>query len=372
MDLVEASLVKHRKQSLSGITPLLSEASIKLKMLRQCVRGNLLWTQSLRPLVTKCMTHVPCSPLVRQSSQLHDPPKGHQPQSSPRSAPSPPTQEGEHLKTNKAPSSFLGTSKRLPEFNLTDRVILVSGAARGLGLTQAEALLEAGATVYALDRLAEPSPEFERIQTRAAKELGTTLHYRQIDVQDTDNLHAVVKDIADSTDRLDGLIAAAGIQQETSALEYSAEDANRMFAINVTGCFMTAQAAAKQMLRFERGGSIAMIASMSAHIANRGLICPAYNASKAGVLQLARNLASEWGEHGIRVNTISPGYIATEMVEELFQRFPERREDWPRQNMLGKVSKPEEYRGAAVFLMSQASSFMTGADLRMDGGHASW
>lgn len=345
-------------------------------MMSRCIRGsllsNLLPTYS-RPLSARWGSQAGSLPAIRYtSSRLHDPPQGHKPQSPPRPAPSPPSQESDHLETNAAPASFLGTSKRLPEFNLADRVILVSGAARGLGLTQAEALLEAGATVYALDRLAEPSSEFERIQARAAKELGTTLHYRQIDVQDTEKLHAVVKGVADDTDRLDGLIAAAGIQQETPALDYTAEDANRMFAINITGCFMTAQAAAKQMLRFDRGGSIAMIASMSAHIANRGLICPAYNASKAGVLQLARNLASEWGEYGIRVNTISPGYIVTEMVEDLFRRFPERRQDWPKQNMLGKVSKPEQYRGAAVFLMSEASSFMTGADLRMDGGHASW
>ena len=103
-----------------------------------------------------------------------------------------------------------------------------------------------------------------------------------------------------------------------------------------------------------------------------GLICPAYNASKAAVIQLARNLASEWGPHGIRVNTISPGYIVTAMVENLFKQYPERRRDWPTQNMLGKLSRPDEYRGAAVFLVSQASSFMTGADLKMDGGHSAW
>lgn len=87
---------------------------------------------------------------------------------------------------------------------------------------------------------------------------------------------------------------------------------------------------------------------------------------------MARNLAAEWGEYGIRVNTISPGYIVTAMVEALFQQYPDRRTDWPRQNMLGKLSKPEDYRGAAVFLLSDASVFMTGADLRMDGGHSSW
>jgi NAD(P)-dependent dehydrogenase (short-subunit alcohol dehydrogenase family) len=112
------------------------------------------------------------------------------------------------------------------------------------------------------------------------------------------------------------------------------------------------------------------------------------------VIQLARNLASEWGQYGIRVNTISPGYIVTAMVEALFEKFPERKEDWPTQNMLGRLSKPEEYRGAAAFLISDASSFMTGekdsatsyslplpelqlirfigSDLRMDGGHAAW
>lgn len=271
-----------------------------------------------------------------------------------------------------AATAFLGTKKRLPEFSLTDKVVLVSGAARGLGLTQAEALLEAGATVYALDRLPELSPDFHTIASRAEKELGTSLYYRQVDVRDVVNLNKIVTDIAEKHGRLDGLIAAAGIQQETTALEYTAEDANRMFEINITGVFMTSQAAAKQMIRFGKGGSIVMIASMSGTVANRGLICPAYNASKAGVIQLARNLASEWGEYNIRVNTISPGYIITAMVEELFKKFPERREAWPKQNMLGRLSGPREYRGAGVFLISDASSFMTGSDLRMDGGHSAW
>jgi NAD(P)-dependent dehydrogenase (short-subunit alcohol dehydrogenase family) len=154
---------------------------------------------------------------------------------------------------------------------------------------------------------------------------------------------------------------------------------------------MTAQAVAKEMIRWGNGGSIAMIASMSGSVANRvsqtiqhsifmaspntlyqGLICPAYNASKAAVLQLGRNLASEWGCYGIRVNTISPGYITTAMVEALFEKYPERRRDWPTQNMLGKLSVPEEYRGAAVFCISDASSFMTGSDLKIDGGHTAW
>ncbi|KAL8956546.1 MAG: hypothetical protein Q9193_005959 [Seirophora villosa] len=310
--------------------------------------------------------------LLRASTTLQDPPKGNEPQTPSRGPPKPPPQESENLKKDSGSATFLATTKRMPEFSLTDRVILVSGAAQGLGLTQAEALLEAGATVYALDRKSEPSPDFYRVQKRAAEELGNTFYYRQIDVRDVEGLHRIIAEIGDKHGRLDGLIAAAGIQQETPALDYTAKDANTMFEINLTGVFMTAQAAAKQMIRFGNGGSIAMIASMSGHIANRGLICPAYNASKAGVLQLAKNLASEWGEYGIRVNTISPGYIVTAMVEELFKSYPERREEWPKQNMLGKLSKPEDFRGAAVFLMSPASSCMTAADMRIDGGHAAW
>lgn len=288
-----------------------------------------------------------------------------------RSPPLAPEAEGAALHKGQV-ATYLGTTKRLPEFNLVDKVVLVSGAARGLGLVQAEALLEAGATVYALDRLESPSPDFSRIQARAENELGTSLSYRRVDVRDVEQMNAIVQEIADKHQRLDGLIAAAGIQKEMPALEYTAALSDNMMSVNVTGCFMTAQAAAKQMVRFGNGGSIVMIASMSGTIANRGLICPAYNASKAAVIQLARNLASEWGQYGIRVNTISPGYIVTAMVEELFKEFPERKEEWPKQNMLGRLSKPEEYRGAAAFLISDASSFMTGSDLRMDGGHAAW
>ncbi|KAL3466045.1 hypothetical protein BJX64DRAFT_35191 [Aspergillus heterothallicus] len=272
----------------------------------------------------------------------------------------------------KQEAAAIGTKGRMAEFSLAGKVVLVSGAARGLGLTQAEALLEAGARVYALDRLEEPSPEFFNIQKRAREELGTDFQYRRIDVRDTELLHSTVEAIADAEGRMDGLVAAAGIQQETPALEYTSQDANRMFEVNVTGVMMTSQAVAKQMIRFGNGGSIALIASMSGTIANRGLICSAYNASKAAVIQLARNLAAEWGQYNIRVNTISPGYIVTAMVEQLFIQFPERREEWPKHNMLGRLSSPEEYRGAAVFLLSDASSFMTGSDLRMDGGHAAW
>lgn len=205
---------------------------------------------------------------LKSSSTLQDPPQGQASQNPGRSPPVPP-QEAKNLQSEIESATFLRTRKRMPEFNLTDRVVLVSGAARGLGLTQAEALLEAGAIVYALDRLQEPSPDFYRVQKRAAEELDTTFHYRQIDVRDVEGLNKTVGDIGETHGRMDGLIAAAGIQQETTALDYTAKDANMMFEVNITGVFMTAQAVAKQMIRYGSRGSIALIASMSGTIANR-------------------------------------------------------------------------------------------------------
>ncbi|KAF2223671.1 hypothetical protein BDZ85DRAFT_112553 [Elsinoe ampelina] len=323
----------------------------------------------LRPSLLPRLLPLPAQ--TRHLSDVRNPPLGNPPSTN-RQPPSPPAEEAPTLRTNTTPASFLGTTKRLPEFNLHDRVILVTGAARGLGLTQAEALLEAGATVYALDRLADPAPEFATIQRRAADELGTTLHYRQIDVRDVPDLNRIVREISDAEGRMDGLLAAAGIQQETAALEYSQKDANTMFEINVVGVLMTAQAVAKECIRHGRGGSMCFIASMSGSVANKGLICPVYNSSKAAVVQLGKNLAAEWGPYGIRVNTISPGYIVTKMVEALFEQYPERKETWPTQNMLGRLSGPREYRGAAVYMLSDASSFMTGTDVKIDGGHTAW
>jgi NADP-dependent 3-hydroxy acid dehydrogenase YdfG len=107
------------------------------------------------------------------------------------------------------------------------------------------------------------------VQKRALHQLNTEIHYRRIDVRDTELLNNAIEAIASAEGRLDGLVAAAGIQQETPALEYSAKEVNTMLEVNVTGVFMTAQAVAKQMIRFGNGGSIALIASMSGTIANR-------------------------------------------------------------------------------------------------------
>ena len=167
-------------------------------------------------------------------------------------------------------------STLLREFSLKDRVVVVSGGARGVGLTQAEALLEAGAVVHAIDRLPRPAPDsdFSRVAERAASELGSRLSYHRVDVRDQKALGEIVGGIAEKEGRIDGLIAAAGIQQETPALEYTAEDSDKMMGVNITGVFMTAQAVAREMIKRKQKGSLVLIGSMSGTVANRGLICP--------------------------------------------------------------------------------------------------
>ena len=226
--------------------------------------------------------------------------------------------------------------------------------------------------MYCLDRASEPSSDFLAAQSRANTDFGGSLNYDRVDVTNVSDLDHVVASIASKHNGINGLIAAAGIQQVTPALEYSVADINRMLAVNFTGVFSSAKAVAKCMIDYNVPGSIVLIASISGLVANHGLITPVYNSSKAAVIQLARNLAMEWAAHGIRVNSLCPGHIQTPMVAENFRREPHLKPLWEGANMLKRLSKPEEFRGAALFLVSDASSFMTGGTLVIDGGHTAW
>ena len=214
--------------------------------------------------------------------------------------------------------------------------------------------------------------DFFKAQARADPDYGGSLHYIRVDVQDSENLESVISGIAFQYARLDGLIAAAGVQQVTPAISYKREDVVRMLDINYVGVFMTATAVAKQMLKYRCKGSLVLVGSMSGMVANKGLLTPVYNSSKAAVNQLARNLAMEWGKEGLRVNSLCPGNILTPMVQANFDEEPWLKELWEKENMMGRLSEPEEYRGAALFMLSDASSFMTGSCLVIDGGYTAW
>lgn len=232
--------------------------------------------------------------------------------------------------------------------------------------------------VHCLDRLEAPEEEFKLAEARSSKDFGGSLHYRRIDVRDNGFLDDTIARVAAVDSRIDGLIAAAGVQQIKPAVEYTMEEIREVLDINYAGVFLTATAVAREMAKYKCKGSIVLIASMSGFVANKGLISPVYNSSKAAVIQLARSLAMEWGkirEDGsgcIRVNSLCPGHIETPMVRKNFEQEPELKEIWLKENMLGRLSKPEEFRGAGLFLLSEASSFMTGASLVIDGGHTAW
>lgn len=159
--------------------------------------------------------------------------------------------------------------------------------------------------------------------------------------------------------------SAAGIQRCESALEYPADKVAEMLAVNYTGVFISARACAREMYRYKiQGGAMCLIASMSGSIANKGFISPVYNSSKAAVVQLTRNLAMEWGRKredgsgGIRVNSLSPGHILTPMVRKNLEKGEADRTTWEENSMLGRISKPEEYKAVGLFMLSKGSSFM--------------
>jgi NAD(P)-dependent dehydrogenase (short-subunit alcohol dehydrogenase family) len=131
------------------------------------------------------------------------------------------------------------------------------------------------------------------------------------------------------------------------------------------------------MIKYNIPGSLLLVASMSGLVANKGFTSSVYNSSKAAVVQLSRSLAMEWGQvieggKPIRVNALCPGNILTPMVEQNFKDDPKLKEEWQAQNMLGRISEAREYRGAALFALSDASSFMTGSSLVIDGGYTAW
>ncbi|KAF4845194.1 L-xylulose reductase [Colletotrichum siamense] len=278
----------------------------------------------------------------------------------------------------KPPRSTNFGSGRFSDFDLKGRTFIVTGGAQGLGLSLAEALVEAGGKVYCLDQQERPHEDYAEALKRVVPEWGGSLHYRQADVVDTEGLDKVITEIADKNQRLDGVIAAAGIMQIESAMDYTVPQIEKMLAVNYTGVFMTAQSAARNMFKYKNHGSICLIASMSGLVANIGMLSPAYNSSKAAVIQLARNLAMEWspmrkdGSGGIRVNCISPGHILTPMVEQNFREVPGLKEEWEGHNMFGRLAETTEFKGAGLFLMSNASTFMTGSQLVIDGGHTAW
>lgn len=251
-------------------------------------------------------------------------------------------------------------------FDLTGQVALVTGAGSGIGQKIAIGLAQCGADVALLDRRRDSG-----LADTAAQIAATGRRCIEIpaDVTRAEDLAAAVARTEAELGPLSLALNAAGIANANPAEEMAEDQFQTLMDINLKGVFLSCQAEARAMLRHGRG-SIVNIASMSGVIVNRGLMQAHYNASKAGVIHLSKSLAMEWVGRGIRVNTISPGYTATPMNTrpEMLHQTKLFEEQTPMQRM----ARVGEMVGPAVFLLSDASSFVTGVDLLVDGGFCCW
>lgn len=249
----------------------------------------------------------------------------------------------------------------LDSFKLDGKIALVTGAARSLGQGIALGLAEAGADVAALD----VAPLDETREKVAA--LGRGFHAMNINLLETKAKAAadIVGECVAELGSLDILVNNAGIIRRAPALEFGEEDWEDVVQINLSAAFYLSQAAARRFVEAGRGGKIINTASVLSY--QGGIIVPSYSATKAGIANLTRALANEWAPLGINVNAIAPSYYSTELTSAI-------REDVERSDALlvripaGRYGEPEDLKGAAVFLASDAADFVHGTILPVDGG----
>jgi len=246
-------------------------------------------------------------------------------------------------------------------FRLDGRVALITGGAGGLGLVFARALAGAGADIALLGRRAELA---QTAAEAVAQEFGHRALGVPADVTDQEQVRAAFDQVRTELGRIDILINSAGVNIRKPTVEFSLDDWRKVIDINLTGSFICAQAAAPAMI--ENGwGRVINISSMLGMV---GLgERPAYTAAKGGVIQLTRTMALEWAPHKVTVNALAPGPFGTEMNRPLMEN-PVAYRAFADKLPVGRWGETEELAGPIVFLASEASSFMTGAVLTVDGG----
>jgi NAD(P)-dependent dehydrogenase (short-subunit alcohol dehydrogenase family) len=247
----------------------------------------------------------------------------------------------------------------LDAFRLDGRVAVVTGGNRGLGLAFARALGEAGALVALAAR------DHERSAAVAA-ELGALAV--PTDVTDPADVRAMLATVTEELGPVDVLVNNAGACHHRPALEVPDDEWRHVWDVNVDGLWHCSRIVGAQMVQRSRG-VIVNVGSISAMIVNRPQMQPAYNASKAAVHQLTKSLAAEWAPHGVRVNALAPGYVKTEMAPVDEPRF---KRHWIDDAPMQRAALPEELGPSLVYLASDASSFMTGSVLVIDGGYTLW
>lgn len=246
-------------------------------------------------------------------------------------------------------------------FDLTGRVAIVTGGSRGLGQEIAEGLAEAGASLVLCARREEwLAPALEQFRERGVRAEGVVC-----DVTNEQQVHAVVDRAVETFGRVDILINNAGISWGELPETMPVEKFRKVLDTNLTGAFLFAQAAARVMLTQERGAIVNVSSTAAFKSSVHGPHYAGYVSSKAALVGLTRELAATWGPRGIRVNAIAPGFFHSRLADPVIERVEP---DIRRNNPIPRVGAAGELKGIALFLASDASSYITGQTIAVDGG----
>ncbi|KAL8669845.1 MAG: hypothetical protein Q9168_005585 [Polycauliona sp. 1 TL-2023] len=262
------------------------------------------------------------------------------------------------------PHYLRAEGRAVKRFAVEGNAILTGGAGT-LALVNARALLEHGLSGLAIFDL-NPSHSSTQIDDLRKDFPNARIMTQKVSVTNEAEVQQAVITTVEKLGSIDILCCFAGVVGCTHAIDMSSMEWRRTFDINTNGSFICAQAVAKVMVNANTPGTILFIASISAHRTNYPQPQSAYNASKAALLSMKTSFAAEWARFGIRVNTISPGYMDT--ILNAGAGLDEARDTWTKRNPMGRMGQPEELTGPVVMLCSGAGSYITGADLVVDGG----
>ena len=251
----------------------------------------------------------------------------------------------------------------LDKFSLEGQIGIVTGGGQGLGKAFCLAFAEAGADVVIAEFNTETGPQ----TAKEVEALGRRSLFIETDVTNKASVEAMVAKTVEEFGRIDFIMNNAGIVVWKEAEDVPEDDWLSVINVNLNGVFYCCQAAAKQMIK-QGGGRIINIGSMSGLIVNQPQNQASYNTSKAAVIHLTKSLATEWAKYNIRVNSISPGYMEGPLAAPLM-KDPNYGPKWMDNTPMRRPGKPEELCGVAVLLASEASTFMTGSNVVIDGGY---
>ncbi|MCJ1263985.1 hypothetical protein MMC22_003856 [Lobaria immixta] len=265
--------------------------------------------------------------------------------------------------------------RTLASFSLEGRVGVVTGGARGLGLVMSQALVISGADVAIVDLNKDEGARQAKLlmDNFLAENPGAenvpkvSSHYA--DVSDPDSVNESIAEIIADHGKIDHLVTSAGFTENFDAIAYPFDRVKKLWGVNVDGTYLYATSVARHLMERKATGSMVMIGSMSGAVVNVPQPQAPYNAAKAAIRHLASSLAVEWAHAGIRVNVISPGYMLTALTKKILDDNPELYKHWTSLIPQGKMGQPEDLMGAVTYLLSDASGYVTGADLRVDGGY---